>query len=95
MFLAFVCSTYQVFSIILLWFCLGMDGGHVAKKESFQFCFSYKISMNVTLEPRHYSVLEAVLGWTFTLFGALGMGEVRWRVCRAMLDKWLLSAVSL
>ena len=34
-----------------------MDVGHVAKKESFQFCFSYKISMNVTLEPRHYSVL--------------------------------------
>ena len=27
------------------------------KKESFQFCFSYKISMNVTLKPRHYSVL--------------------------------------
>ena len=25
----------------------------------------------------------------------LEMGEVRWRVCRAMLDKWLLSAVSL
>ena len=34
-----------------------VEGGHVAKKESFQFCFSCKISINVTLEPRHYSVL--------------------------------------
>ena len=35
-----------------------MGGGHVTKKEYFQFCFSYKISMNVTLEPRrHFSVL--------------------------------------
>ena len=25
--------------------------GHVTKKESFQLCFSYKISINVTLEP--------------------------------------------
>ena len=116
-----------------------VEGGHVAKKESFQFCFSCKISINVTLEPRHYSVLarlflvgnspflvllewgklylefvwtccqkrifsvlfllqnfhecnlraapllstsQTVLGWKFTLFGALGMGEVVWTCCQ-------------
>ena len=46
---------HSPFLVLLEW---GKLSGHVAKKESFQFCFSYKISMNVTLEPRrHYSVL--------------------------------------
>ena len=33
------------------------------------------------------STSQAVLGWKFTLFGALGMGEVRFRVCLDVLPK--------
>ena len=54
------------------------------KKESFQFSFSYKISMNVILELPNYSVL----GCAFLVgHSPLGMGEVRWRVCLDMLPK--------